>query len=133
MIDQNKIGKTRDTNNALTLVSEMSAREPLTIGASDIDLTTGDMENALPTKGRAYYRCRSIYNTGASVATIKYSVKNDSTTWFTGRIASGQYFHAYMDIDQIGGTGQGSTSGATIELCYIDRPIADHGSPISVS
>lgn len=112
----------RPERQSLQMATQIDIRETAAIGGgSDYNTEAGSFENVTNTPLKKKYYCRSIYNSTDGSVVAVYKIFDDTTS-YTARITTGNWFHAYGNIQTI--VTSGSTS-ATVVLGYVNRGKVD--------
>ncbi len=117
-------GITKAREQSLEVMSTFDYDENLTLPTTDVDLDDGSTINGLSGVLRSEHYCRAIHNWGATQIILHYEVFGE-TTIHSMRINSGGTNYLHNNIRKLLGSDRGSTTGATINLKWIDKQVVD--------
>jgi hypothetical protein len=110
----------RNEKMSMQMISQFDARENAAIG-SGYDCEAGTFTAMAGTPAKNKYYCRSIYNSTDTDVVVVHRVFGDATS-YTALIPTGQWFHAWGNIQTIVASG---TTSATVMLAYTNRGKVD--------
>lgn len=114
-------GDQRSERFSLQIMSGFDACEQQTVGAADLNLTSGQLTNIEDSPKRSLFYCRAIYNAGTTSLTVVFKLIGDSTS-YTAEIPSGEWHITWANISTILAAG---TDSGTVRLGYFDRGKVD--------
>jgi hypothetical protein len=101
------------------------------LGTAPINLNDASTINGESAYVRNQYYCRAIHNYGTVSVLIKYETFTDSLA-HSVRINSGATAYLHNNVKVVRGSDDGSTSGALLNLKWIDRYVVDSAGPKTI-